>query len=68
MHIIKIVFWTFRGLNYPYIVASRKRHRQFNEDEAVIVKEDKKCTVKAQKVIDSENDEILVSSLNFMVQ
>jgi transposase len=46
--------------NYPYIVVSRKRHRQFNEDEAVIVKEDKKCTVKAQKVIDAENDEILL--------
>ena len=46
--------------SYPYIVVSRKRHRQFNEDEAVIVKEDKKCTVKAQKVIDAENDEILL--------
>jgi len=32
---------------YPYIVVSRKRHRQFNEDEAVVVKQDKNCTVKA---------------------
>ncbi len=45
---------------YPYIVVSRKRHRQFDEDEAVVVKQDKDCTVKAQKVIDSENDEVLL--------
>ena len=45
---------------YPYIVVSRKRHRQFNEDEAIVVKQDKNCTVKAQKVIDSENDEVLL--------
>ena len=45
---------------YPYIVVSRKRHRQFNEGEAVVVKQDKDCTVKAQKVIDSENGEVLL--------
>jgi transposase len=45
---------------YPYIVVSRKRHRQFNEDDAVVVKKDKNCTVKAQKVIDSETDEVLL--------
>ena len=45
---------------YPYIVVSRKRHRQFNEDESVVVKQDNNCTVKAQKVIDSENDEVLL--------
>lgn len=49
-----------KGNGYPYIVVSRKRHRQFNEDEAVIVKQDKNCTVKAQKVIDPENDEVLL--------
>jgi transposase len=36
---------------YPYIVVSRKRHRQFNEEEAVVVKQDKDCTVKAQKAL-----------------
>jgi transposase len=46
--------------NYPYIVVSRKRHREFNEDEAVVVKQDNDCTVKVQKVIDSENDEVLL--------
>lgn len=45
---------------YPYIVVSRKRHREFNEGEAVMVKQDQDGTVKAQKVIDSENDEVLL--------
>ena len=49
-----------KGNRYTYIVVSRKRHRQFNDDEAVVVKQDKNCTVKAQKVIDSENDEVLL--------
>ena len=46
--------------SYPYIVVSRKRHREFNEDKAVVVKQDDDCTVKVQKVIDSENDEVLL--------
>lgn len=45
---------------YPYIVVSRKRHRQFDEEEAVVVKQDNDCTVKAQKVIDPENNEVLL--------
>jgi len=45
---------------YPYIVVSRKRHREFNEDESVIIREEKQCTIKAQKVIDVENDEVLL--------
>lgn len=45
---------------YPYIVVSRQRHRQFDEDKAVVVKHDPGCTVKAQKVMDSENDEVLL--------
>jgi len=49
-----------KGNGYPYIVVSRKRHRQFNEDDAVVVKQDKDCTVKAQKVIDPENNEVLL--------
>jgi transposase len=49
-----------KGNHYPYIVVSRKRHRQFNDDEAVVVKQDNDCTVKAQKVIDSENNEVLL--------
>jgi transposase len=49
-----------KGNGYPYIVVSRKRHRQFNEDEAVVVKQNEDGTVKAQKVIDSENKEVLL--------
>ncbi len=45
---------------YPYIVVSRKRHREFDEDEAVVVKQEQDCTVKAQKVVDSENNEVLL--------
>lgn len=45
---------------YPYIVISRKRHRQFNDDNAVVAKQDDDCTVKAQKVIDPENNEVLL--------
>jgi len=45
---------------YPYIVVSRKHHRQFDEKEAVMVKQDKGGTVKAQKVIDSEKNEVLL--------
>jgi transposase len=45
---------------YPYIVVSRKHHRQFDEDKAVIVKQDNDCTVKVQRVIDSDNDEVLL--------
>jgi len=46
--------------SYPYIVVSRKRHRQFDEDNAVVVKQDKDCTVKTQKVIDPDNNEVLL--------
>ena len=49
-----------RENSYPYIVVSRKHHREFNEDEAVVVKQDNDCTVKVQKIIDSENDEVLL--------
>ncbi len=45
---------------YPYIVVSKKHHRQFNEQEAVVVKQDQDYTVKAQKVLDPENNEILL--------
>ena len=33
--------------HYHYIVVSRKRHREFSEKEAVVVKKDKDCTLKA---------------------
>lgn len=55
----KNIEW-LKANEYPYIVVSRKRHRQFDEEEAVVVKQDKGCTVKAQKVIDSKTDEVLL--------
>lgn len=45
---------------YPYIVVSRKRHREFDEDQSYIVKKDGNCTVRAQKVIDSDTGETLL--------
>ena len=46
--------------NYPYIVVSRKHHREFNEDAAVVVKEDGEYKVKVQKTVDSETGEALL--------
>jgi transposase len=46
--------------HYPYIVVSRKHHRQFDESKAVVVKQDNEYTVKAQRVIDPENNEVLL--------
>ncbi len=45
---------------YPYIVVSRKRHREFFEDASVVVKQDKNGSVKVQKVIDPESNEVLL--------
>ena len=44
--------------HYPYIVVSRKHHRQFDETQAVVVKQNQDCTVKVQKVL--ENNETLL--------
>jgi transposase len=46
--------------NYPYIVVSRKHRREFNEELSVVVKKEKDCTVKVEKVIDSKNNEVLL--------
>ncbi len=46
--------------HYPYLVVSRKKHREFDEAESTIVKQDEECTVKAQKIIDKETQETLL--------
>lgn len=46
--------------HYPYLVVSRKKHRQFDEADSVVVKEDKECTVRAEKVFDKETGETLL--------
>lgn len=45
---------------YPYIVVSRKRHREFDEDQSYVVKRDGNCIVRAQKVIDPDTGETLL--------
>ena len=45
---------------YPYLVVSRKKYREFDETAAVVVKEDDDCTVKVQKVVDEETKETLL--------
>ena len=49
-----------REHHYPYLVVSRKKHREFDDDQAVVVKEDDECTVKAQKVFNEETQETLL--------
>ncbi|MEA3450406.1 MAG: IS1634 family transposase [Bacteroidota bacterium] len=53
------VAW-LREHQYPYLVVSRKRHREFDEASSVIVKKDDECTVRAQKVFDEETKETLL--------
>jgi transposase len=46
--------------HYPYLVVSRKKHREFDESKSTIVKQDAECTVKVQKVTDEESGETLL--------
>jgi len=43
---------------YHYLVVSRKHHREFSEKEAVVVKTDKECTVKAYKKTNDKTGEV----------
>ena len=45
---------------YPYLVVSRKKHREFDEASAIIVKKDEEYTVRAQKVFDEATGEVLL--------
>jgi len=49
-----------RQHEYPYLVVSRKRHREFDETSAVVVKEEKEYRVKVQKVFDEDAGETLL--------
>jgi transposase len=46
--------------HYPYLVVSRKKHREFDVEQSVVVKKDDECTVRAQEVIDEETQEKLL--------
>jgi transposase len=43
---------------YRYLVVSRQRHRQFNEDNAVVVKDDGPLQVRAERVVDEQTGEV----------
>ena len=53
-------FAWLREHGYPYLVVSRKRHREFDEESSVIVKKDDECTVRVQKVFDEASQETLL--------
>ena len=53
------VDWLTRH-EYPYLVVSRKKYREFDEDSSVVVKKDNECTVRAQKVFDEQTQETLL--------
>ncbi len=44
------IVW-LREHQYPYLVVSRKRHREFDEESSLVVKMDDECTVRVQKVL-----------------
>ena len=46
--------------HYPYLVVSRKKHREFDVEQSVVVKKDDECTVRAQEVFDEETQEKLL--------
>lgn len=53
------VAW-LRQHQYPYLVVSRKAHREFDAASSVVVKKDDACTVKVQKVFDEKTQETLL--------
>ncbi len=44
--------------HYRYVVVSRKRQRQFNEADAVLVKDDGELQVQVQRVVNPESKEV----------
>jgi transposase len=53
------IIW-LNKMGYYYIVVSRKRDRQFNPENAVIVKEEKEQLVKAERVVDENTGEVML--------
>ena len=49
-----------REHEYPYLVVSRKKHREFEKSSSIIVKKDDEYTVRAQKVLDEATQEVLL--------
>jgi transposase len=51
------VAWLKAG-HYRYIVVSRKRHRQFDEHQAVTVRDEGEQCIRIQRVVNAETDEV----------
>jgi transposase len=51
------IAWLVEG-GYHYVVVSRKRHREFNEHEAVWVKDEGPLRIRAQRVVNSDTREV----------
>lgn len=49
--------WLIKN-NYFYIVVSRKRHLEFDEKKAIIIKEDGDSRIQAQRVVDTDTREV----------
>jgi transposase len=45
---------------YPYLVVSRKKHREFDKALSTVVKQDDEYTVRAQKVVDEATQEVFL--------
>jgi len=43
---------------YRYVVVSRRRHRQFDPDDACLIKEDGPLTIRAQRVVNDDTGEV----------
>ena len=46
------------GNGYRYVVVSRRRHRQFDEDQAVWIKNDGEQRIRAQRVVNATTGEV----------
>ncbi len=46
--------------HYPYLVVSRKRHREFDIEQSVVVKKDGEYTVRVQDIFDEKSQETLL--------
>jgi transposase len=43
---------------YRYVVVSRRRHRQFDADDACLIKEDGPLTIRAQRMVNDDTGEV----------
>jgi transposase len=47
-----------KAQDYRYLVVSRSRHKQFDEEEATLIKDDGKVRIQIQRVIDKTSGEV----------